>query len=132
MATFDAPPVDAAEAAEAMRGLAHATRTISDPTDIYVVLGSLSTTLHSLDQVLRQLGRFHDNPVGRIAPGGSNDRAAASRAALELHRAARLTRQAAASVDRAHQSEATITYDAVSPSSIHRPPGRPSEQGPAL
>ena len=35
MPTFQDPASDAAEAQQALRGLAHATRTINDPRDIY-------------------------------------------------------------------------------------------------
>ena len=60
MPTFTDPVADADEVREAVRGLAHATRTIEDPTAIYAVLGSLSTALASLAQSLHQLGDFHD------------------------------------------------------------------------
>jgi hypothetical protein len=36
--TFQDPAADAAEAQQALRGLAHATRTINDPREIYAVL----------------------------------------------------------------------------------------------
>ena len=48
MATFDNPAVDADEAAEALRALAHASRVLTDPGDTYRVLGSLSAALASL------------------------------------------------------------------------------------
>lgn len=36
--TFQDPAADAAEARQALRGLAHATRTINDPRETYAVL----------------------------------------------------------------------------------------------
>ncbi|WP_214106844.1 hypothetical protein [Acrocarpospora catenulata] len=41
MPTFDDPTKDSAEASEALRGLAHATRTFDDPADAYPVIGDL-------------------------------------------------------------------------------------------
>lgn len=44
MPTFRDPLTDAAEASEAMRGLAHASRVFDDPADTYTVFGDLTTT----------------------------------------------------------------------------------------
>lgn len=52
MPTFNDPVADADELREAVRGLAHATRSIEDPTTIYPVLGSISSALASLTQSL--------------------------------------------------------------------------------
>ena len=41
MPTFEDPAADADEAQTALRALAHATRSIDDPRQIYAVLGSL-------------------------------------------------------------------------------------------
>lgn len=62
MPTFSNPASDADELREAVRGLAHATRSIEDPTSIYPMLGSISSALASLSQSLHQLGQFHDGP----------------------------------------------------------------------
>lgn len=67
MPIFDDPVADADELREAVRGLAHATRSIEDPTAIYAVLGSISSALASLSQSLHQLGQFHDGPIRRQA-----------------------------------------------------------------
>jgi hypothetical protein len=63
MPTFTNPSVDADEAHKALRGLAHPTRSIHDPSETYAVLGSVRSGLASLEQVLRQLGKFHDDPA---------------------------------------------------------------------
>lgn len=59
MPTFQNPTADAAEASEALRGLAHATRVFEDPADTYAVLGDLLAGVRSLRQVLDQLATTH-------------------------------------------------------------------------
>ena len=59
MSTFQNPTVDAAEASEALRGLAHASRVFEDPADTYAVLGDLLAGVRSLRQVLDQLATAH-------------------------------------------------------------------------
>ena len=70
MPSFNDPVADADELREAVRGLAHATRTIDDPTAIYAVLGSISSALASLSQSLHQLGEFHDGPTRKRRRAG--------------------------------------------------------------
>jgi hypothetical protein len=114
MPTFNDPVADADELREAVRGLAHATRSIEDPTAIYAVLGSISSALASLSQSLHQLGQFHDGPTRKQAwmNGDANaGRAASYRESWELHRAAEMIHQVGECVDRAHEIEATIAYD---------------------
>ena len=45
MPTFENPAADADEVQTALRALAHATRSMDDPRDIYSVLGSLTSAL---------------------------------------------------------------------------------------
>ena len=114
MPSFNDPVVDAHELREAVRGLAHATRSIEDPTSIYSVLGSISSALASLSQSLHQLGDFHDGPSPKQAwmNGDPNaQRAASYKVSWELHRAAEMVHQVAECVDRAHEVEATIAYN---------------------
>ena len=114
MPTFNDPVADADELREAVRGLAHATRSIDDPTSIYPVLGSISSALASLTQSLHQLGDFHDGPARKQAWMNGDPhagRAASYRESWELHRAAEMIHQVAECVDRAHEIEATIAYD---------------------
>src|SRR5690625_50968 len=59
MPTFDNPLSDAAEASEALRGLAHATRTFDNPADTYAVIGDLLSGVRSLRQVFDQLATTH-------------------------------------------------------------------------
>lgn len=114
MPTFNEPVADADELREAVRDLAHATRSLEDPTSIYPVLGSISAALASLSQSLHQLGDFHDGPRRKQAWMNGDPhagRAASYRESWELHRAAEMIHQVAECVDRAHEIEATITYD---------------------
>jgi len=127
MPSFNDPVVDADELREAVRGLAHATRAIDDPTSVYPVLGSISSALASLSQSLHQLGDFHDGPSRKQAwmNGDPNaGRAASYKVSWELHRAAEMVHQVAECVDRAHEVEATIAYDIAdypSLAPVHRP-----------
>lgn len=114
MPTFNDLVADADELRDAVRGLAHATRSIEDPNLIYSVLGSISSALASLTQSLHQLGDFHDRPSTQAAvmnSDGRSERASSYRVSWELHRAAEVIHQAAVGIDRAHEIEATITYD---------------------
>lgn len=111
MPTFTNPTADADEAREAVRGLAHATRAIDDPSAIYSVLGAISASLASMSQSLHQLGAFHDGPHRQEAWLSGESRAASYQASWELHRAAEMIHQVAGCVDRAREIEATITYD---------------------
>lgn len=128
MPTFNDPVADADELREAVRGLAHATRTIEDPTAIYPVLGSISSALASLTQTLHQFGHFHDGQTRTQAwmnGDAQAGRAPSYKASWDLHRAAEMVHQVADCVARAHEVEATIAYDIrdyPSPTPSHRPP----------
>jgi hypothetical protein len=114
MPTFEDPAADAGEAQQALRGLAHATRSIDDPRQIYEVLGVLSALAASLGQSLHQLALFHDGPARKTAwvSGDSRaGRAAAHQVSWELHRGAEMMRNVAESIDHAHEAEAAIAYD---------------------
>ncbi len=127
MPTFSDPVADADELREAVRGLAHATRSIGDPTSIYPLLGSISISLNSLSQALHQVADFQDGPRSKQAWMNGDPhagRAASYRESWELHRAAEMIHQVAECVDRAHEIEATIAYDIAdypSLAPVHRP-----------
>lgn len=97
MPTFHDPLADAAEASEAMRGLAHASRVFDDPADTYTVFGDLTATMRSLRQVLDQLAATHLAHHDR-AHHDDGDHLAGDRSALaaadELHQAGTLLDQA--------------------------------------
>ena len=133
MPTFEDPATDAAEAQLALRGLAHATRSISDPGELYSVLGSLSGVVRSLEQSsLHQLGAFHDRAKG---PGAVvNDsrregRATGYQVAWELHRAGEIVHQLGRVIDHAHEVEATIGYELGALQELPEPARPVAEQG---
>ena len=99
MPTFQNPTADAAEASEAIRGLAHATRVFEDPADTYTVLGDLLAGVRSLRQVLDQLATVHAGNHVRAYDDAGNQGAGARHA---LTAAARL-RQAAVLLDGVHE-----------------------------
>ena len=93
MPTYHDPLQDAAEASDALRGLAHASRVFDNPAGTYSVLGDLLSGVRSLRQVLDQVGsahlvhrrRAHDDD-GDHAIGASEALAAAD----DLHHAGTL------------------------------------------
>jgi len=114
MPTFEDPAADANEVQTALRALAHATRSIDDPRQIYSVLGSLTSSIASLSQSLHQLAAFHDTPSKRSTWVIGDSRAsqtAAHNVSWELHRSAEILHQVSDSIAHAHSSEATISYE---------------------
>ncbi|MCK9913906.1 MULTISPECIES: hypothetical protein [Microbacterium] len=97
MPTFDNPVADAAEVSEALRGLAHATRTWDDPAGTYQVIAELAAGIRSLHQILGQIAAVHTAHQERVSTD-DGDQAAGARAA---ETAAAGFRQAAALIDRA-------------------------------
>lgn len=97
MPTFDNPLADAAEASEALRGLAHATRSWDDPADTYRVIGELAAGVRSLHQILGQLASMHSRRHDQVSTD-DGDRAAGAQAALA---AAAGFERAAALIDQA-------------------------------
>lgn len=135
MPTFTNPTADADEARQALRGLAHTTRSIDDPTQIYSVLGSLSAVASSLEESLHQLAAFHDGPVRKRAWVTGDERAgraASNQISWELHRAGEILRQVAASLDHAHEVEASIAYDSSDFPLVPEPPRPTPSQGLSL
>jgi hypothetical protein len=96
MPTFHAPIADAAEASEALRGLAHASRVFARPADMYRVLGDLSASIRHLHQTVEQIAANHENKAP-FAFDDAGDHETGVRYALDaadqLHRAARLLDQ---------------------------------------
>jgi hypothetical protein len=114
MPTFENPAVDADEVQTALRALAHATRSIEDPRQIYSVLGSLTSAVASLSQSLHQLATFHDDAAneGRLGrrrlPGRTRSRR--SRCHGSSTAPARSSIRCRASIASAHNAESRITY----------------------
>ena len=113
MPTYDDPLKDAAEASEALRGLAHASRVFDDPADTYQVFGDLVAGVRSLRQVLDQLAnthlthrdRAHDDDGNHVA-GSQNALAAAD----ELHQAGILLDQVHDRLDAAFSHSGRIAW----------------------
>lgn len=114
MPTFYDPRTDAEEASQALRGLAHATRSFEDPSKTYEVLGELISGTHSLEQVLDQLAAAHLDHLDAAStdegyrPAG---RAAAADAAEALFEAAQAVAEAGYRVDRASQASGRIAWE---------------------
>ncbi|KUF07800.1 hypothetical protein [Leucobacter sp. G161] len=113
MPTFYDPGADAGEASEALRGLAHATRSFENPQDLYSVLGYLLSGVRSLKQVLDQLATAHAENRPR-ALDDHGDQAIGSKDALvaadELHQAATLIDQAEERLDAAAAATSRVAW----------------------
>src|SRR5690625_236621 len=113
MPTFDDPHADAREAAEAVRGLAHATQRVEDPDVLYPVIGELMAATRSLGQVLDQLGRAHQQHTARAATNtGSREEGSqfSFEAAAALHEAAAYVGRADSVLDRALNRSGRIAW----------------------
>lgn len=113
MPTFDDAAADAHEVQTALRALAHATRAIDDPRQIYPVLGSLTSAVASLSQSMHQVAAFHDDRAKKsewVPERSANARAASYRASWELHRAGEMLRQVGETIGHAHEAEAALAY----------------------
>lgn len=103
----------AAQVREDLQRLAHATRSIPDPGEVYDLLGDLSPAVTSLSQTLHQIAKVHDHLEpgrARIAESTRSGRATSYAVSWEVHRAAEMLTQVGAAVERAHQDEAKISY----------------------
>lgn len=113
MPTYYDPSADAGEASEALRGLAHATRTFENPKDLYGVLGDLMSGVRSLKQVLDQLAAAHIENRPR-AFDDHGDHSVGSKEALagadELHQAATLIDQAEERLDAAAGAASRVAW----------------------
>lgn len=113
MPTFHDPLVDAAEASEALRGLAHASRVFDNPADTYQVFGELASGVRSLRQVLDQLANAHLSHQGRAFDDDGDHSAGAAdalAAADELHLAGTLLDQAEDRLSAAHSASGRIAW----------------------
>lgn len=113
MPTFQDPVVDGGEACQALRALAHATRSFDQPAETYAVVGEVLGGLRSLGQVLSQLASAHtsESAIPRAEDGnlgaGIED---AYAAATALRRASALVARAELAVDRASQHSGRIVW----------------------
>lgn len=98
MPTYENPVTDAAESYEALRGLAHATRSWDEPANTYRVIGEVVAGIRCLGQVLDQLAGVHLRHEDGVSTDDGN-RTAGAVAALS---AADGFHQAAVLLDQAH------------------------------
>lgn len=138
MPTFYDPAADSTEAAEALRGLAHASRHFDYPRDLHPVIGDLLASTRSLRQTLDQLAaahidhrsRAHDDAGDHLT--GAHDALAA---ADELHQAGTLLDAVTERLDAASQATSRIAWhDPLGHEAAQTlPPVRedPTHQGPA-
>lgn len=115
MPTFHDAVADASEVSEAMRGLAHASRTFDRPEQMYAVLGDLLGSVRSLEQVLGQLATAHESLSDRAtddAGDGAAGRSDAAAAALELRAAAALIGEAERCLDAGMGAAGRIAWHA--------------------
>lgn len=120
MPMFENPAADADEVQTALRALAHATRSMDDPRQIYSVLGSLTSAVASLSQSLHQIATFHDGHPRRtdwVLETPAKARASSYRVSWELHHAGQMLRQVGESIEHAHEAEAVLAYNREFPES---------------
>ena len=97
MPTFFDSTADAAEASEALRGLAHAILGFDQPAEMYGVIGDLSAGMRSLRQALDQIADAPERKAAHAFNDSGNHEAGvrdALAAAEELHQAANLVDRA--------------------------------------
>jgi hypothetical protein len=127
MPTFHDPIADAAEASEALRGLAHASSVFARPADMYRVLGDLSAGIRHLHQIVEQVAASHEQRIPyAFDDDGSHEAGVryALDAAAQLRQAARLLDQ---SYDRLAEG-----FSAAGRVAWYHDPAPESEQGVAL
>ena len=117
MPTFNDPKADAAEASEALRGLAHASRVFPDPANTYPVLGDLIAGVRSLRQILDQVAAAHTSQRVRAHDDAGSQLAGASAAlaaAGELHQAGAVLDRVQEHLDAAMTESGRIAWHAIS------------------
>lgn len=116
MPTFHDPILDGAEAREAVRGLAHATRDMPHPAETYPVIGDLLGVVRSLQQVFDQLAATHLRFQPCAHDDAGNHRVGADQAlaaADELHQAGTLLDQVESRLDQAMRHSGRIAWHEV-------------------
>ena len=113
MPTFTNPLADAVEASEALRALAHASRSVDDPAVLYPVIGDLLVGVGALGQILRQLADAHTIHQTRALDDAGNPasgQAWALGAADELRQAAALLERVEERVDSASRRASRVAW----------------------
>ncbi|WP_336629854.1 MULTISPECIES: hypothetical protein [unclassified Microbacterium] len=108
---------------EAMRGLAHATRRVDQPEQMYQVLGDLLGSVRSLEQILSQLATAHDtlsNLATDDAGDGPAGRSDAAATAAELRAAAVLISQTERRLDASMGAAGRIAWHSEPVTNVRR------------
>lgn len=101
----------AREVEQSARTLAHSTRDVPTPSDSYELLGELGATVDHLEQVCRQLSRWHATArsAGHFQ---SEDAPHAAEAAAKLESASAALATASAALMRAHADNGAVRWTA--------------------
>ncbi|MBU8577600.1 hypothetical protein [Brevibacterium luteolum] len=121
MPTFYDPVADASEAAEALRGLAHASRDFAHPEDAYGVIGDLLGGVRSLQQSIEQIAARHARHEGRAFDDAGNQAVGirdARTAAEQLAAAAATLGQVEDQLNTASQTAGRIAWHPAIPSPL--------------
>jgi hypothetical protein len=100
-------------ARDAVRALAHPSGRITDPSEVYWLLGNLRDIAAALNQTCRQLSTWHaSNAMNAVSDSGSRMAgwANAESAATHLARAADLLAGAGTALDDAHNANAAVAW----------------------
>ena len=102
----------AAELTRVARRLAHSTRQVPNPSDSYALIGEISDTLASLDQVCRQLAEWHGRVTDAVGYEGENGDGATATVtvAVALDQAAAALTDAGAAVEEAHAANGVVRW----------------------
>ena len=102
------------ELEELARTLAHSTRDVPIPSESYDMLGALTATIDSLEQVCRQLAGWHQRVIDGIHYQGEDatgDGATGTvTAAAELDRAAIALASASTALSQAHSANGVVRW----------------------
>lgn len=113
MVTFENAATHAERAHDALRGLAHASQSLSHAADSYSILGSLSAGLISLRQTADQLAGWHDDAANSAVDAAGDPGAGyrhAVMAAARLRQASVLLERVSAEVDAAWAENGRVAW----------------------
>lgn len=103
----------AREVEQSARTLAHSTRDVPTPSDSYALLGELGATVDHLEQVCRQLSRWHaaaQEPEHFEGEDARGDGTGTATAAAELESASAALATASAALMRAHAANGVVRW----------------------
>jgi hypothetical protein len=112
MPTFHDISKDSEEARQAMRALAHQTREIRAPGEMYYLLGTLNSTVRMLQQVLEQVANAHRGHADQaFTDAGEHVPGNAIAAAQDVRQAAAALEGVQTYLDRGQRLSGSIAWD---------------------